>query len=276
MRYLVLSDIHANLPAFKAVLKAAKGQYDQVLFLGDLANFGPHPVECVELMKEHNAICIMGNHDEQIVAETQKQPWDKWAKEKLSGEQLKWLSEFKDSYIIDGHILVVHGMYTVNYDILPNTPDDDIKSAFKDILTPEIDEVWFGHYHYEINRIIDGVTYRCIRPVGHHRDKDIRASYSIFESGEIKHYRISYDVDELINALKESDCFETEDGRDTFVDFVRNAFHEGLLKKDLAQLKLNDIRNLFDRIKIIQLPAKKKAKVCFLTKVLPLMNEITV
>ena len=136
----MLSDIHANLPAFKAVLEAAKGQYDQVLFLGDLANFGPHPVECVELMKEHNAICIMGNHDEQIVAETQKQPWDKWAKEKLSGEQLQWLSEFKDSYIIDGHILVVHGVYTVNYDILPNTPDDDIKSAFKDILTPEIDE----------------------------------------------------------------------------------------------------------------------------------------
>ena len=56
MRYLVLSDIHANLPAFKAVLEAAKGQYDQVLFLGDLANFGPHPAECVELMKEHNAI----------------------------------------------------------------------------------------------------------------------------------------------------------------------------------------------------------------------------
>lgn len=249
MRYLVLSDIHANLPAFKAVLEAAKGQYDQVLFLGDLANFGPHPVECVELMKEHNAICIMGNHDEQIVAETQKQPWDKWAKDKLSVEQLQWLSEFKDSYIIDGHILVVHGVYTVNYDILPNTPDDDIKSAFKDILAPEIDEVWFGHYHYEINRIIDGVTYRCIRPVGHHRDKDIRASYSIFEGGEIKHYRISYDVDELINALKESDCFETEEGRDTFVDFVRNAFHEGLLKKDLAQLKLNDIRNLYDCIK---------------------------
>lgn len=59
----------------------------------------------------------MGNHDEQIVSETPKQSWDKWAKEKLSNEQLQWLSKFKDSYIIGGHILVVHGIYTVSYDI---------------------------------------------------------------------------------------------------------------------------------------------------------------
>ena len=37
MKYLILSDIHANLPAFEAVLKDA-GQYDKVLFLGDFIN----------------------------------------------------------------------------------------------------------------------------------------------------------------------------------------------------------------------------------------------
>ena len=50
MKMLILSDIHANLPALLAVLEAA-GKCDKIIFLGDLANFGPHPSECVEMLK---------------------------------------------------------------------------------------------------------------------------------------------------------------------------------------------------------------------------------
>src|SRR5947209_4453467 len=47
MRYLVLSDVHANLEALEAVLADAP-QYDGVLCLGDLVGYGPNPNECVE------------------------------------------------------------------------------------------------------------------------------------------------------------------------------------------------------------------------------------
>ena len=68
--------------------------------------------------------------------------------------------------MLDGHILLIHGAENVPYDILPNTSDTEIADAFKNDVKPGIDEVWFGHYHYGIDRKIGDVPYRCIRPVG--------------------------------------------------------------------------------------------------------------
>lgn len=233
MKYLILSDIHANLPAFEAVIKDAD-QYDKVLFLGDLANFGPNPAECVELLRKLNSICIMGNHDSEIASDEPKHFWDRWSKERLSLEQLDWIHSFKDQVIIDGHILAMHGVYTVPYDILPNIPDEYIENAFKMYLSPEIDEVWFGHYHYQIDRIINGITYRCIRPVGHHRDKDTRASYSVYEKGIITHKRVSYNLQKLLQDMDKVDCLEK---KDKFIDFLANAYHEELLDKDIRAME---------------------------------------
>jgi predicted phosphodiesterase len=63
MRILVLSDIHANLAALETVLTAAAGTYDAIWCLGDIVGYGPRPNECVELMRERAALCVMGNHD---------------------------------------------------------------------------------------------------------------------------------------------------------------------------------------------------------------------
>ena len=63
MRILVISDIHANLPAFKAVLEAVHGQWDQIWFLGDLIGYGPNPNECVALLREFDHVSLSGNHD---------------------------------------------------------------------------------------------------------------------------------------------------------------------------------------------------------------------
>lgn len=242
MRYLVLSDIHANFPAFSAVLDAAAGKYDKILFLGDLANFGPHPTECVELLQSLNAICIMGNHDEQIISNSPKHIWDKWAKDKLSNEQLEWLGAFEKSRVIDGHILAIHGVYTVPYDILPNTSDEDIERAFKGLLPQGIDEVWFGHYHYQIERVINGITYRCIRPVGHHRDKDIRASYYIYENGDLSQFRINYNLEKTILDFEKINIFDNNETKRQFVDFLKNAYSDVLLKKDIKAMKENQLK----------------------------------
>ena len=239
MRYLVLSDIHANLAAFQAVLADA-GSYDQLIFLGDLANFGPDPAACVDLLGSCKAICIMGNHDADIVSDSPEHPWDQWARERLSRRQLCWMQDFLPSYILDGHILITHGVYTVPYDILPNTPDEQIEAAFRGQLVPGIDQVWFGHYHYQLDRTINGVTYRCIRPVGHHRDKDTRASYSIYENGRITHKRVAYPLDRTLAGLQKLDCFGSEETKQMFLEFFKQAFHEKLLHKDLQAMRENE------------------------------------
>ena len=240
MKTLVLSDIHANKLALKAVIQDA-GPCDRIVFLGDLANFGTHPSQCVDILKKLNPICIMGNHDEQIVSENPRNFWDKWSRQQLSDSQLRWISKFDNSCVLDGHILLVHGSYSVEYDILPNTPDKDIKTAFKHLLTPEIDHVWFGHYHYQVDRVIDGVEYHCIRPVGHHRDKDTCASYYIYENGILTQKRVKYELSKTIEDFNRMTIFEDAELKQQFADLLKYAYHEELLKKDLQQMLKNSL-----------------------------------
>ena len=63
MRYLVLSDIHANLEALEKCLGVAKGKYDRVLCLGDLVGYGPDPNAAMERTRELANTVIRGNHD---------------------------------------------------------------------------------------------------------------------------------------------------------------------------------------------------------------------
>jgi predicted phosphodiesterase len=63
MRVLVISDIHANLAAFQAVLKKTRGEYDEIFCLGDIVGYGPRPNECVELAARSCSLVLGGNHD---------------------------------------------------------------------------------------------------------------------------------------------------------------------------------------------------------------------
>jgi len=65
MLYAIVGDIHSNLEAFKAVIKDLKdkGGFDQIWCLGDVVGYGPDPCECIELLRNHDHMCIAGNHD---------------------------------------------------------------------------------------------------------------------------------------------------------------------------------------------------------------------
>jgi predicted phosphodiesterase len=64
MRVAVLSDIHANLPALEAVLDDIdEVGVDERWCLGDVVGYGASPDECVELVAEKCAACLVGNHD---------------------------------------------------------------------------------------------------------------------------------------------------------------------------------------------------------------------
>jgi predicted phosphodiesterase len=62
MRYLVISDIHANQAALSAVLADA-GSFDFVWSLGDLVGYGPDPNECIQRLRELPHFSLAGNHD---------------------------------------------------------------------------------------------------------------------------------------------------------------------------------------------------------------------
>ena len=248
MRRLILSDIHANFPAFEAVLDHA-GNYDEIIFLGDLVNFGPHPCECIDLMRELNAFCIMGNHDYLIAHRGEKRNfWDEWARTQLSDHQLLYLKSFRNNMVIDNEVFALHGSYSVPYDILPNTPHEQIEEAFNDCIPQKINNVIFGHYHYQIDVVYKNVEYHCIRPVGHHRDKDNRASYSILENGQLTHFRVPYDIERTINDVDKIDCFDS-DGKQRWKHFLKNAFDEKFLRNDIRQMMLNDGYNNVEGLK---------------------------
>jgi hypothetical protein len=64
MNLLIISDIHGNWPALRAVLEA-EPDVDRTLCLGDLVGYGPQPFECVAWAKGilPPEWIIQGNHD---------------------------------------------------------------------------------------------------------------------------------------------------------------------------------------------------------------------
>ena len=64
MRIAIVSDIHANLAAFEAVIAHAKSVgYDSMICLGDVVGYGPDPLECVDLVRATCEWSLLGNHD---------------------------------------------------------------------------------------------------------------------------------------------------------------------------------------------------------------------
>lgn len=67
MKIAMISDIHANLPALKTVLKDIETHQPDIIYcLGDLVNFAGWDNEVVELIRKRNIPCLQGNHDEGI------------------------------------------------------------------------------------------------------------------------------------------------------------------------------------------------------------------
>ncbi len=64
----VLSDIHGNSEALKAVLdEINKRHYDEVICLGDIFSHGPNPKECLELLKSNNVKVLLGNDEYKLL-----------------------------------------------------------------------------------------------------------------------------------------------------------------------------------------------------------------
>ena len=64
MRVAVISDVHGNAHALRAVLAAVEQEApDAVWCLGDTVGYGARPNECCALVREAADVCLAGNHD---------------------------------------------------------------------------------------------------------------------------------------------------------------------------------------------------------------------
>ena len=60
MKIVIVSDVHANLEALSSIPE----DYDELWVLGDLVDYGPNPREVIELVRQHAAVVVRGNHDQ--------------------------------------------------------------------------------------------------------------------------------------------------------------------------------------------------------------------
>lgn len=66
MRIALLSDIHSNLEALRAVLDSLPS-VDRILCLGDIVGYGADPAQVIDLLRERGAEALQGNHDWAVV-----------------------------------------------------------------------------------------------------------------------------------------------------------------------------------------------------------------
>ena len=220
-RILVISDIHGNMPALEQVISHA-GVVDQVWCLGDIIGYGPHPNECVDLIRQLNpAISIMGNHDAAAVGLLGLSAFNydarissQWTSNVLTLENQNYLLSLPQQIVVN-HATLVHG-----------TPSNplweymlDSYTAHKNFSLIKTPLCFVGHTHipgiFQLNHDLLSVNWlrvdskspvicsddaqMIINPgsVGQPRDHDNRASYGILsiskENKTWQNFRVPYD-----------------------------------------------------------------------------------
>lgn len=214
MKLLIISDIHANWPALHAVLEA-ESDADEILCLGDLVDYGPEPLRCLNWALEHVPFTrlIQGNHDwavgwnedprcsaafRHLAAVTQK-------------HCLRVLTEGRRSFLCElwpQRTLALDGRSCVACHAVPSDPrfeyltfDADVARWSEQIAQVHSPSFLFvGHTHLPGKRQIGNTLVVNSGSVGQPKDGDARAAYAIWEDGEIALRRVAYDVEETIRA----------------------------------------------------------------------------
>ena len=234
IRYALISDIHANLPALRAVLADidARKNVDAIYHLGDLTGYAPWPNETVALLRERGIPGIAGNYDSTVATDYKHcgcradTPHDEelshlsfeWTRSHVTPETKKYLGGLPfrlDIRPLGGHlsgptITLVHGNQTLNtVYVTEDRPDSFLERLAKDIGARSRDVICFGHTHKPWQRTLGGVQFINTGSVGRPKDGDWRAGYvllAIDQSGAgVEFVRVHYDVDQATSAIRESD-----------------------------------------------------------------------
>jgi putative phosphoesterase len=184
----LISDVHANLEALRVVLDAVAGA-SSICCNGDIVGYGTNPNECCDLLREHDVLCVQGNHDYTCATLDDVEPCSSmarasfhWTHECLTDENKEWLLSLPLQRDVDGMSLV-HGC--------PGTPhemrntyvlDYYYNDKHYDELLSRVpgDRLVLGHTHIPLSH---GMTSKVVNPgsVGLPRDGDWRPSFAVVE-----------------------------------------------------------------------------------------------
>lgn len=220
MRYLVLTDLHANWEALEAVLAAADGKYDRILCCGDVVGYGADPNRVTLWVRENVAAIVRGNHDRACAGLEDLQWFNpvareaaEWTQAQLTSDNLRFLRDLEPGPRDEDGIALVHGS--------PADEDEYVATVH------EVAQQWpylqanltfFGHTHLQcgfqfvqrsVRKILrapaedetieldPGGVY-LINPgsVGQPRDRDARAAWVVYDSAArlLTFRRVKYDV----------------------------------------------------------------------------------
>ncbi len=237
MRYVFVSDLHANLQAWQTVLADITAMdVDKIICLGDVVGYGPRPAEVLASAYANVDHFVLGNHDAVIgdfmpadCFNEDAQRMIAWTRSKLDRKAVKFFQDVPLA-ITGAGFRGVHGS--------PDKPDEfgyimdeaDARQAWA-CFSEEV--LFVGHTHdarlHYLN--LEG-KYRCVEPVdfeietgkryivnvgsvGMPRDEDFRSSYVIYDSDEpsVSFRRLPYDVESFrrdvrarIGESRQADC----------------------------------------------------------------------
>jgi diadenosine tetraphosphatase ApaH/serine/threonine PP2A family protein phosphatase len=216
VRYAVLSDIHANLEALRAVLEDAADRTDGVVCLGDLVGYGPDPEPCVELLAGRAAALVAGNHEHAVGGLLDLRWFNRyaraaaeWTRERLDADHHAYLAGLPLTRAVEDATLVHASPAQPDaWDYLVTAADGF--AVFEAFAT----RVCFvGHSHQPAVWSLGSsgpehadapgeVTFEAGRryivnvgSVGQPRDRDPRAAYAVWdaERGRVSIRRVPYD-----------------------------------------------------------------------------------
>jgi diadenosine tetraphosphatase ApaH/serine/threonine PP2A family protein phosphatase len=225
MRYLVLTDIHANLEALDAVLADARVRgYAKTLVLGDLVGYGADPNAVVERVRAlAPAAIVRGNHDKVACGLEQADGFNtvaksaaRWTLDVLTPEYRQWLAALPEGPIdVDDTVEICHG-----------SPFDEDAYIFDELDAVRALKVatrplcLFGHTHYPMTFELSAETFDSVVPatageaqlelkpgskylvnpgsVGQPRDGDPRAAYAIVDTVHrlVELIRLRYSIED--------------------------------------------------------------------------------
>jgi predicted phosphodiesterase len=227
VRILLLSDIHGNLEALEACLKAAPA-YDAVANLGDLVGYGASPNEVVERARGLDGLWVRGNHDKACSGISSIEDFNPvagmaalWTRTMLTPENNAWLRELPAGPVTMKEL--------TNVGFVHGSPLDEdeyvlsVRGAMECLQGAESAITFFGHTHIQGGFMLEDESPSALLPryeggamerfelplrrgarylinpgsVGQPRDSDWRAAFAVFDSDapSITWFRVPYPVE---------------------------------------------------------------------------------